>query len=107
MIPRGEGSIQASEYAILASVRNYWTEAVLVWEWQSAPDLFHDLVNPFGEDARRCALVPRETWECWQHDDFVPWWLENLGGVPHEQTGIANAAWWPVGKDWVVVIGGK
>jgi len=106
MIPRGEGDVPASEYAILANIRDCWTSAALVWEWNDAPDFFHD-VNPFGEDARRCALLRRVVWECWVDDDSAPWWLENLGGLPHEPTGVANAAWWPVGAEWVVVIGGK
>jgi len=79
---------------------------VIVWEWRDAPDAFESC-NPFGEDARRCALVPRLTWECWLADECVPWWILNLGGTPHEQTGIANAAWYEAGERWVLVIGGK
>lgn len=101
-------AVKIEEYQVRMAIRDNWKYGVHVWEWLDAPDCLQEVPHPFGEDARRLALVPRVVWRDWQRDeDLMPWWMWNLGGAVDETTGLPNISWHEVGEDWVVVVGRK
>ena len=105
-LPPASETPKVDEWRVRYAIREFWPQGVHVWEWRDAPDLFYDF-NPFDNDARRCALVPRDVWDGWLDEDCMPWWMMNLGGTPDETTGIPNFSWHILADKWVLAIGAK